>query len=207
MGDARARATAGLVGRARRAQSARPGRRSARAALLGGANPLRGEDSIRLFVSRTGGVGPEALKRALLRLDRKDIAGTLELAGVTEAEPAQEEERRTLAQQGRSRRDPAAGLVGHARRDRPALERPPRVAALLVAPANPTRPGTRLALQFRVARHFGYGVSPGMARRCLERLDEEEVGAELRCSRALRHGRRRHAGSCLARRRQSGLSA
>src|SRR5580765_2382747 len=65
------------------------------AALLGGANPLRGKDSIRLFVSRTGGVGSEALKRALLRLDRKDIAGTLELAGVTETEPTPEEEPRT----------------------------------------------------------------------------------------------------------------
>src|SRR4029453_6935358 len=68
------------------------------AALLGGANPLRGKDSIRLYVSRKGGFGPEALKRALLRLDRKDIVGTLEVAGIKEAKPPPEEERRTLAQ-------------------------------------------------------------------------------------------------------------
>ena len=115
------------------------------AALLGGANPLRGKDSIRLFVTRKGGgVGPEALKRTLLRLDRKDIAGTLELAGVTEAEPAPEEVRRTLdAAMGRSRRDPAAGLVGHARRDRPALERPPRVRRASRGAGEPDSPRAR----------------------------------------------------------------
>ena len=53
------------------------------------------------------------------------------------------------------------------------------------APTNPTRPGRALVLQFRAARRFGYGVSPGMARRCLERLDEEEVGGELRVLRVL----------------------
>src|SRR5215212_10207941 len=56
------------------------------AALLGGANPLRRRDSLLLYVSRRGGFGPEALRRALLRLDREGIPGTLELAGVTEAE-------------------------------------------------------------------------------------------------------------------------
>ena len=58
-------------------------------------------------------------------------------------------------------------------------------AALLVAPVNPTRPATRLALQFRVARRFGYGVSAAMARRCLERLDEEGIGGELKVLRVL----------------------
>jgi hypothetical protein len=156
------------------------------AALLGGANPLRGKDSIRLFVSRTGGLGPEALKRALLRLDRKDIAGTLELAGVEEAEPPPEEERRTLAQQW----DEAVAtlppdwsdmLAEVGLRSSDYLE----YAALLIAPANPTRPGKALVLQFRAARRFGYGVSPEMARRCLERLDEEEIGGELRVLRVL----------------------
>ena len=35
------------------------------AALLGGANPLRRGDHLRLFVSRSGGYGPEAFRRAL----------------------------------------------------------------------------------------------------------------------------------------------
>ena len=36
------------------------------ASLLGGANPLRRGDTLRLFVSRKGGFGPEALRRTLL---------------------------------------------------------------------------------------------------------------------------------------------
>ena len=52
-------------------------------------------------------------------------------------------------------------------------------AALLIAPMNPTRPGKTLELRFRVARRFGYGISPAMARRCLERLDEEGINGEL----------------------------
>jgi hypothetical protein len=156
------------------------------AALLGGANPLRGKDSIRLYVSRKGGFGPEAHKRALLRLDRKNIAGTLELAGVEEAELPHEEERRTLAQQW----DEAiaalppdwSDMLAEIRlRSSDHLEH----AALLVAPTNPTRPGKALALQFRAARRFGYGVSPAMARRSLERLDEEGIGGELTVRRAL----------------------
>jgi hypothetical protein len=156
------------------------------AALLGGANPLRSKDSIRLYVSRKGGLGPEALKRALLRLDRKGISGTLELVGVEEAEPQPEEERRTLSQQW----DEAVAtlppdwsdmLAEVGLRSSDYLE----YAALLIAPANPTRPGKALVLQFRAARRFGYGVSPEMARRCLERLDEEEIGGELRVLRVL----------------------
>jgi hypothetical protein len=132
------------------------------AALLGGANPLRGKDSIRLFVSRTGGLGPEALKRALLRLDRKDIAGTLELTGVEEAERPPEEERRTLAQQW----DEAVAtlppdwsdmLAEVGLRSSDYLE----YAALLIAPANPTRPGRALVLQFRAARRSATAWSPG----------------------------------------------
>jgi hypothetical protein len=58
-------------------------------------------------------------------------------------------------------------------------------AALLIAPVNPTRAGKSLALRFRVARQFGYGVSAPMARRCLERLDEEGIRGELRILRVL----------------------
>ena len=156
------------------------------AALLGGANPLRSGNSLRLFVSRTGGFGPEALRRALLRLDRQGIAGTLELAGVTEAEAATGAAAATLAAQWDAAlatlppdwSDMLAELV---LRSSDHLER----AALLTAPMNPTRPGKRLALQFRVARCFVYGVSAEMARRCLERLDEEGIGGELAILRVL----------------------
>ena len=150
------------------------------AALLGGANPMRRGDSILLFVSRSGGFGPEALRRALLRLDRQGIGGTLELGGVTEAEAATESEPESLAAAWDAEvatlpddwSDMYAEIV---LRSSDHLER----AALLVAPMNPTRPGQTLALRFRVARRFGYGISPGMARRCLERLDEEGISGEL----------------------------
>ncbi len=150
------------------------------AALLGGANPMRRGDSILLFVSHSGGFGPEALRRALLRLDRQAIGGTLELAGVTEAEAAAESEPVSLgaAWDAEVAKLPADWSDMYAEivlRSSDHLER----AALLIAPMNPTRPGKTLALRFRVARRFGYGISPAMARRCLERLDEEGISGEL----------------------------
>jgi hypothetical protein len=156
------------------------------AALLGGANPLRRRDSLLLFVSRRGGFGPEALRRVLLRLDRQGIAGTLEIAGVAEAEDAPQEAPTTLAAQWDAAlatlpADWSDMLAELGLRSSDHLER----AALLIAPMNPTRPGTGRALQFRVARRFGYGVSAQMARRCLERLDEEGIGGEVRVLRVL----------------------
>jgi len=41
------------------------------------------------------------------------------------------------------------------------------------------------AYRFRVARRFGYGASPEMFRRCLERLDGEGIGGTLRILHAL----------------------
>jgi len=156
------------------------------AALLGGANPLRHGDSLRLFVSRSGGFGPEALRRALLRLDRQGIGGTLELAGVKEEPTAAAAAPATLASQWEAALAtlPADWSDMHAElvlRSSDHLER----AALLAAPLNPTRPPGTIALRFRVARRFGYGVSAPMARRCLERLDEEGIGGELRVLRVL----------------------
>jgi hypothetical protein len=156
------------------------------ASLLGTANPLRRGNSFHLFVSRGGGFGPEALRRTLLRLDRQGIAGTLELAGATEAEATAKPSPPTLSPQWDAAlvtlppdwSDMLAELV---LRSSDHLER----AALLMAPTNPTRPGNRLALQFRVARRFGYGVSAPMARRCLERLDEEGLRGEIRVLRVL----------------------
>ncbi|HWL32056.1 MAG TPA: hypothetical protein VNP89_00505, partial [Gaiellaceae bacterium] len=49
----------------------------------------------------------------------------------------------------------------------------------LLAPVNPTRVPGRSAFRFRVARRFGYGASPQMTRRCLERLDAEGIPARL----------------------------
>ncbi len=57
--------------------------------------------------------------------------------------------------------------------------------ALLCAPVNPARDGTRLAFTFRASSRSGYGVSPSMARRCFERLDEEGIAGHARALRVL----------------------
>jgi hypothetical protein len=57
--------------------------------------------------------------------------------------------------------------------------------ALLLAPTNPARIGSRTSLRFRAARRSGYGVAAEMARRCLERLDSEGITGSLRAIRVL----------------------
>jgi hypothetical protein len=60
-------------------------------------------------------------------------------------------------------------------------------AALLLAPVNPARYGGPTALRFRAARRAGYGTSPEMVGRCMERLDAERITGTLRALRALSH--------------------
>jgi hypothetical protein len=151
------------------------------AALLGGANPLRRGGTISLFVSRAGPLTPDALRRALLRLDRKQIDGALELVASTEAdaEAAVEPVRASLAETWQAEIDALPDdwsniLAQLALRSSDHLER----AALLVAPVNPTRVGKTLALRFRAAHRAGYGASAVMVRRCFERLDEEGIPGE-----------------------------
>ena len=57
--------------------------------------------------------------------------------------------------------------------------------ALLCAPLNPARSGSRLAFTFRCSGRSGYGVSSGMARRCFERLDHEGIVGTTRILRVL----------------------
>ena len=58
-------------------------------------------------------------------------------------------------------------------------------AAVLCVQMNPRRDGDRAALRFRCARVAGYGVSPEMARRCLERADLEGIRGTVKVLRAL----------------------
>ena len=58
-------------------------------------------------------------------------------------------------------------------------------AALAVAPLNPSRYGPDLVFHFRVARKYGYGAAPEMARGCLSRLDERRSPVSLRLVEAL----------------------
>ena len=58
-------------------------------------------------------------------------------------------------------------------------------ASLLLAPVNPARYGGATSFRFRSASRQGYGVAPGMARRALERLDDEGLGGRVRVLRVL----------------------
>jgi hypothetical protein len=53
-------------------------------------------------------------------------------------------------------------------------------AALALAPVNPSRYDATPSFRFRCAREFGYGASPAMVRRCLQRLDERGIPGALR---------------------------
>jgi hypothetical protein len=157
------------------------------AALLAPINPgLRGK-RLRFFASNRG-AGPSGgtIQRLLQRLDAERITGTLELVSSGEAEPAPEISRPTLA----ATWDAALASLPADWSDLYAeveltstdyLER----TALLLAPLNPARYGGKPGFRFRCARRFGYGASPQMVRRCLERLDAEGVDGEVRILHAL----------------------
>ncbi len=160
------------------------------AALLGPANPVRRGRRVRVYTSRRGpGMRPDALRRLLARLDEEGIDAKLELEPVStrrEAPPGPKEKREALAGAWEAR---VAGLPGDwsdlyldlALTSTDHLE----PAALLLAPVNPARYGGELGFRFRCARRFGYGASPGMVKRCLERLDEAGIRGEIRILRAL----------------------
>jgi hypothetical protein len=156
-------------------------------ALLAPTVPGRSGRTIRFTAARSGaGAGPEAIRRALARLDAERIAGTLELVSSDEAPSEPTIRRDAFVPEW----DTALGvlpadwsdLYGELEIDSSDnLER----AALLLAPLNPVRFGGTPGFRFRAAHSFGYGASPGMVRRCLERLDAEDITGELRVLRVL----------------------
>jgi hypothetical protein len=157
------------------------------AALLGPANPGRLGKKVRFATARRGGgIGPEAVRRLLRRLDAEGIRGELELVGAQEAQPAELRAVRSLraAWEHALAQLPSdwSDLYAEVRFDSTDyVER----AALLLAPVNPARYGGPAALRFRCAHHFGYGVSPEMARRCFERCDAEGITGEVEILRVL----------------------
>lgn len=158
------------------------------AALLAPINPGRRGKTVRFYAARGGaGPSPDAVERLLPRLDAERVRGTLELVGTDEAEAqAAEISRASLAETWDEALDalPADWSDIYAEVELVSsdwLER----AALLLAPVNPARFGDKPVLRFRVARVQGYGASPEMTRRCLERLDQEEIRGELRILRVL----------------------
>lgn len=137
------------------------------------------------------GASPELIRRMLARLDQEGIRGRLVLLGSGETplstapQPAGTEENLAAAWDTLLQTFPpdwSHCYVEIVLDSSDYIER----AALLMAPANPARGGgTLTALRFRVARELGYGVSAGMARRCLERLDAERITGTLKVLRVV----------------------
>jgi hypothetical protein len=164
-----------------------PEARSRAGALLGPLTPGRAGDELHFVVSRSVGVGPEATRRLLARLDEEGLDGQLALEGSAEAAPeAPAQTRPTLVRQWERALeelpDDWSDLL--CRVELGSSDDLPR-ASLLAAPLNPSRPHKELGFDFRVARRFGFGASPQMTRRCFARLDEAGIPGTVEILRAL----------------------
>lgn len=161
--------------------------RARAAALLGPANPGRVGAELRFAAHRRGtGTGTEAVRRLLRKVDEARIRGDLRLVEATEIPRAAEVDRGGLQPAWQAALaalppDWSDLLCELALTSSDYLQR----GALLLAPVNPTKVPDRTAFRFRVARRFGYGASPEMTRRCLERLDEEGIVGRVSILRAL----------------------
>jgi hypothetical protein len=142
-------------------------------------------DELVFSVRRAGGAqGPEAARRLFARLDEARVWCLLRSTDQTvRAEPPTGDDTGTAT--------PAAASTARSWDVQAALLPPgwsdvlceleldssdhlPR-AALLCAPLNPTKVRERTAFTFRCSGADGYGASPGMVRRCCERLDAEGI--------------------------------
>jgi hypothetical protein len=123
---------------------------------------------------------PEGLRRLLRRLDDEGIEGQFELSGVEEV-PEEELQTRPTPREQWERQlanlpPDWTDLYAEVRLDSTDfLDR----AALLLAPLNPARYGGPTGFRFRCARNFGYGASPEMVGRSLERCDEEGITGDV----------------------------
>ena len=154
------------------------------AAILGPLQPGRVGDELRLHITRSDG-GPERARNLFRRLDRRRIWGTLALLDVVEGERAASPAQAVASTQSLVDSWEAAlaelppgwsDLLCELELD--SSDHLPR-AALLGAPMNPTRVVDANALRFRCSGKQGYGVSPGMARRCFERMDAEGITGRI----------------------------
>ena len=157
------------------------------AALLAPAGPGRSGVMVRFYVTRSGrGIGPEATRRLLGRIDAERIVGQLTLMGTSEAEAPPEVARSTLAEEWQAALavlpSDWSDLVAELELDSSAdVDR----AAVLCAPLNPMQLTGRPGFGFRAANGRGYGASTGMVHRCLTRLDEADISGHVRLTRVL----------------------
>jgi hypothetical protein len=160
---------------------ANPRRLERATALLAPLQPGRTGQELRFVVARRGaGPSPAAVDRALARLGEARIGGELRLVGATEAEGAARAEHVPAAPAWEAALAELPGdwtdLYGEVELTSSDHLDP---AALALAPLNPARFGKTLRFRFRCARRFGYGTSPQMVHRCLQRLDERGIPADV----------------------------
>jgi hypothetical protein len=162
------------------------------AAMLGPAGPYRAGSTALLFsVARDGsGTSPDNIVRLLRRVP----VGTLSLAG---SQAATKTPTRTPTTLTAGWDAAVAGLPAdwsdlYAEIELVSTDFIERASVLCIQ-CNPRRDGRRAALRFRSARKSGYGVSPEMARRCLERCDAEDIRGTISILRVLSGSR--HVGT------------
>ncbi len=157
------------------------------AALLGPAGPGFSGDAIRFYATRTGhGIGPEAARRLLTRIDTEGIEGELTLVSSSEAETPPVVARQTLAAEWHAALEvlPSdwSDLIVELELESSAdVDR----GAVLCAPLNPIQSTGKPGFRLRCAHAQGYGASAGMVDRCLARLDENDIRGHVRITRVL----------------------
>jgi len=155
--------------------------------LLSPASPGRVGETLHFLVRMSGdGIGPDQCAKLLGKLDDEGIRGTLTLLETVEQEHREEAPSEELAAAWAAAvadlPDDWSDLYCELELDSSDyLQR----AALLLAPINPARVPGHSAFRFRVAQSFGYGASPQMTARCLERVDAEGITGRLAILRAL----------------------
>ena len=164
--------------------------------VLAPATPGRSGRAFTLYVHHGASeLSPTAglVKRVVARLDEVGIRGRVRLAGHEQAAveakkpDAVEPEAPTAladAWDGLLRRLPPDWSDLYAEVELDSTDYLDR-GALLLAPVNPARYGGPSSFRFRSASQKGYGVAPGMARRALERLDDEGLRGRVRVLRVL----------------------
>lgn len=154
------------------------------AAALGPTGPYRVSATILQFsVARDGSaLGPQGIAKLLSRIP----IGTLSLSNSQAATKPVEREVTSLADSWDSALADLpsdwSDLYGEVEFTSSDHIEP---AAVLCVQMNPRRDGSRMAFNFRAARRAGYGVAPGMARRCFERCDEQGIHGSIKVLRVL----------------------
>jgi hypothetical protein len=164
------------------------------ALILAPATPGRSGTTFTVYVhggTRNLAPTPELVRRVVARLDTEGLRARVRLAGHEGAAevPAPPEAPAADVSLAGSwdalvRRLPADWSDLYAEVELDSTDYVER-GALLLAPVNPARYGGAATFRFRAASRTGYGVAAGMARRALERLDEEGITGRLRALRVL----------------------